>query len=167
MYRKFCWWLPGLVLLASCANVKVEERGIWLDKSDMFKPKDQVAKLFDDLQAANFTTVYVNTQFKGGVAYPGSAFLPLAEQAKSFEGDALAWCIEELHRRKMRAEAWVEYGFYSYHTLDATKDKSQGAVLDMHPEWCALDEEGNRYIHIPNGGTSSPSAPPSPGRRTS
>jgi uncharacterized lipoprotein YddW (UPF0748 family) len=55
--------------------------------------------------------------------------------------------IEEAHKRGLRAEPWVSYGFYAYHTPDASKDTSMGAVLTKHPELASIDSQGRKVIH--------------------
>jgi uncharacterized lipoprotein YddW (UPF0748 family) len=54
---------------------------------------------------------------------------------------------EAAHRRGLRAQAWVSYGFYAYFTRDAAKDKSIGPVLSKHPELTAIDSAGRKSIH--------------------
>jgi uncharacterized lipoprotein YddW (UPF0748 family) len=55
--------------------------------------------------------------------------------------------VEESHQRGLRAEAWMEYGFYAYFTADATKDPSMGAILDKNPELLSVDPKGAKFIH--------------------
>jgi uncharacterized lipoprotein YddW (UPF0748 family) len=122
-----------------------EVRGIWLASRDMTRPRDELRAMLDQLKAANFNTVLIDTYFRGYVAYPGSAHLP---QFPAFRGeDILGWLIDECHARGLRAELWMEYGFYSYFTPDATRDPSMGKILDAHPELLSIDSKGNRYIH--------------------
>jgi len=123
----------------------VEARGIWLASRDMVLPKEELRRRLDDLEAANFNAVLIDTYFRGYVAYPGSEIVP---QFPDFKGeDILGWLIDEVRARGMRPEFWMEYGFYSYFTPDATKDKSMGPILDAHPELLSVDDAGARFIH--------------------
>jgi uncharacterized lipoprotein YddW (UPF0748 family) len=122
-----------------------ELRGIWLASRDMVRPRDELRARLDQLKAANFNTVLIDTYFRGYVAYPGSAHLP---QFPDFKGaDVLGWLIDECHARGMRVELWMEYGFYAYFTPDATKDASMGRILDAHPELLSIAADGTRYVH--------------------
>jgi len=123
----------------------VAERGVWLNRSELFAPREELLKLLDDLKAANITSVYINTYFRGCVVYPDSEFLPIFAEAS--EPDVLSWLIPEIHRRGMRAESWVEYGFYAFHTPDASKTEKRGVFLEKHPELTAVDSSGRDHIH--------------------
>ncbi len=123
----------------------IEERGIWLNRTELYAPKEKLIRLLDDLKAANFTSVYIDTYFKGSVIYPDSKYLPLYAGAK--EPDILKWLIPAIKKRGMRAEAWVEYGFYAFHVPDATKTKERGVFLDKYPELTAIAANGTPYLH--------------------
>jgi hypothetical protein len=47
----------------------------------------------------------------------------------------------------MRVGLWLEYGFYGYHTVDASQDSSMGPLLDRHPEYLSVDSSGARFLH--------------------
>lgn len=152
------WVLPVVLAAAlGCARVErrenpgiqpvLESRGVWLEKAEMIEGKEALAARLDRLQEAGFNSVYVAMQVRGCVMYPGSAVLPLWEGAATAESDLISWLVEEIHRRGMKAEAWTEFGFYTYHTPDATKDPSRGAVLAMNPGLVARDSEGKNYLH--------------------
>lgn len=123
----------------------LEERGIWLNRSEMFGPKEDLIKLLDQLEDANFTSIYINTFFRGTVIYPDSEYLPQFEGVS--EPDILEWLIPAIHERGMRAEAWMEYGFYAFHTPDADATENRGAFLNEHPELTAVAADGMRYLH--------------------
>src|SRR3954451_10114419 len=61
--------------------------------------------------------------------------------------DELGTVVAEAHRRGLRVEPWISYGFYAYFTPDAAKDKSMGAILDRHPELVSIDASGRKSIH--------------------
>src|SRR4051812_34859680 len=54
----------------------IEARGVWLTSREMLGPRDQLLKKLDDLKAANFNTVLIDTWFRGCVAYPKSEIVP-------------------------------------------------------------------------------------------
>lgn len=123
----------------------VEERGVWLNRSELFAPKEELIAFLDSLKEANFTSVYINTYFRGTVIYPDSKYLPQFGEVS--EPDILTWLIPEVKKRGMRAEAWLEYGFYAFHTKDATQTTDRGAFLTKHPELTAIASDGASYIH--------------------
>ena len=153
--RKFLFF-TCLVLISGCRSKMIhermppqsavtEERGIWLNRSEIFGPREELINLLDDLLDAHFTSVYVNTYFRGSVIYPDSAYLPLWSEAS--DPDVLKWLIPEIKKRGMRAVAWVEYGFYAYHVPDATKTSDRGVFLNMYPELTAISADGKPYLH--------------------
>ncbi len=152
-------WILTIVLAAflGCARLDtressrsaplLESRGVWLEKAEMIEGKEALAARLDRLRDAGFNSVYVAMQVRGCVMYPGSAILPIWESAATADPDLIPWLIEEIHRRGMKAEAWTEFGFYTYHTSDAMKDPSRGAVLAMNPGLVARDSSGKNYLH--------------------
>ena len=120
-------------------------RGVWIDKSQLHQEKKELYRQFQELIDANFNTFYINTQYKGTVPYPKSRYLP---QDPDLEGkDIFPEMIKYLHSEGEWVEAWPEYGFYSFHVNSATKAESHGVVLDEHPDWAAIDRDGNNYLH--------------------
>ena len=152
------WIAICLLSVAGCCfaqadittSTLIEERGVWLNRTEMFVPKEKLLNFLDSLKAAHFTSVYIDTLFKGTVIYPESKYLPQFEEVT--EPDILTWLIPEIKKRKMRAEAWLEYGFYAFHTKDATQTTDRGVFLSKHPELTAIASDGATYIHNINWG---------------
>ncbi len=137
----------------------LESRGVWLEKAEMIEGKEALAARLDRLRDAGFNSVYMAMQVCGCVMYPGSAILPIWESAATSDPGLIPWLIEEIHRRGMQAEAWTEFGFYTYHTPDTTKDPSRGAVLAMNPGLVARDFTGKNYLHNDQWAISIPVFP--------
>ncbi|MDI6783926.1 MAG: family 10 glycosylhydrolase [bacterium] len=127
-------------------ELPIETRGVWIDKSDVYKGKESVIAMFDK-PAANFNTVYLPVLHRGYVIYPNSKYLPQDAKASEVDKDILPWMIEAAHQRGLLAESWPEFGFYAYHTKDASKDTSRGVILDKYPELTAIDVNGQPYLH--------------------
>ena len=133
-------------VITTFSHPAIELRGVWLASRDMTKPKQQLIEQLDALKSANFNTLMIDTYFKGFVVYPGGKIVPQAPDFRD-KPDVLKLLIDECHNRGIRAEMWMEYGFYGYFTPDAAKDKSMGPILDAHPELLSVDADGTRYIH--------------------
>ena len=143
------------VILSEVPAVKgmaVESRGVWVDKSDLYKGKDYILSALDSLKNANFNTLYLPVWYKGRVSYPGSAYAPIDPDIETIDPQLLSWLIAEAHQRGFMVQAWTEYGFGTYHTPDAATDPSRGAILDKNPELTALDKDGLPYEHIEEWG---------------
>jgi uncharacterized lipoprotein YddW (UPF0748 family) len=122
-----------------------EARGVWVASNDLLGPRDVMLHKFDRLKVAHFNTVLVDCWFRGYTSFPGSDIAP---QYPDFKGeDVLATTIEEAHKRGLRIEPWISYGFYAYFTPDASKDQSMGAILTKHPELVSIDAQGRKSIH--------------------
>ncbi len=143
--------IAGLIMVAFSSVVlpstAVETRGIWVDKSDVYKGKEYIASRFDSLASANFNVVCLPTMHKGYVAYKGSEHLPPDPDIMKIDENMVQWLIDEAHDRGFFAEAWPEYGFYTYHTSDAASTTTHGALLDKYPELTAIDSTGVPYLH--------------------
>ncbi len=124
-----------------------EIRGVWVDKSDVYKGKESMLAMFDKLTAVHFNLVCLPVMHRGEVLYPGSKYLPQDKKATALDPDILQWLIDQAHLRGLMVEAWPEFGFYAYWTKDASKDKSRGVILDKYPELTAIDINGIPYLH--------------------
>ncbi|MCX7626182.1 MAG: family 10 glycosylhydrolase, partial [Candidatus Sumerlaeaceae bacterium] len=139
---------------------EIEFRGIWLPGRDILVSTDSLMRKLDNLARANFNAVFPDAYFRGYVIYPNSKYLPQLPEAKST--DPLAVIVQEAHRRGLQVHAWLEYGFYAYHTPDATKNASMGPWLDAHPELLSVNAKGERYIHNPAWGDFYSMCPSNP-----
>lgn len=139
---------------------EVEFRGIWLPGRDILVSTESLARKLDELARANFNAVFPDAYFKGYVIYPESKHLPQLPEAKGT--DPFAFIVEEAHKRGLHVHAWLEYGFYAYHTPDATKNPSMGPWLDAHPELLSVNAKGDRFIHNPAWGDFYSMCPANP-----
>lgn len=153
MKKRFFFWV-GLFILsfhswlwAEGNQLMIETRGVWVDKSDVYKGENYLIAMFDKLTAANFNLVCLPVLHRGQVIYPESKFLPQDQKAIEVDKNILQWMIEQAHQRGLFVESWPEFGFYAYWTKDATKDTSRGVILDKNPELTAIDINGLPYLH--------------------
>ncbi len=117
----------------------VETRGVWLASRDILVPRRALLAKLDQLQRAGFNRVMIGTQFRGGVLYPNSDLLPQIPDASG--EDLLKLLVDECHARGMKADAWMEYGFYAHFTPNQA-DKSMGKWLDADPTLLSVDRNG-------------------------
>ncbi len=75
------------------------------------KQKAELCRILDELKAANFNTILLQTRLRGDVIYPSSIETyneTLTGKAGCSPGyDALAFAIEECHKRGMECHAWI------------------------------------------------------------
>ena len=129
--------------ITTFTHPEVETRFVWLPSRDILVPREQLMAKLDQLKAAGFNRVGIDVQFRGGVLYPNSESLPQVPEAKG--EDLLRVCIDAVHARGMKADAWMEYGMYAHFTADKN-DKSMGKWLDANPELLSVDKDGNGAI---------------------
>lgn len=127
---------------------EVETRFVWLPSRDIFLPRAELMAKLDQLKAAGFNRVGIGVQFRGSVLYPNSESLPQVAEAKG--EDLLRVCIDAIHARGMKADAWMEYGMYAHFSTDKN-DKSMGKWLDTNPELLSVDQHGVGAIARPFG----------------
>lgn len=137
-----------------------EFRGIWFPGRDLLVSTESLVQKLDALVKANFNAVLPVAYFRGYVVYPDSKYLPQLPDARG--GDPLRFFIDEAHKRGLQVHVWLEYGFYAYHTPDATKNPSKGPWLDAHPELQSVSSKGDRYIHNPAWGDFYSMCPSNP-----
>lgn len=126
----------------------LETRFVWLPSKDILVPRDQLLTKLDQLKACGFNRVGIDVQFRGGVLYPNSDSLPQVPEANG--EDLLRVCIDAIHERGMKADAWMEYGMYAHFTPHKS-DRSMGKWLDAHPELASVDKNGKAAIARPFG----------------
>lgn len=118
---------------------------MWIASQELLGSREELLRKLDGFTSANLNVVYVDAWFRGYLGYPGSKYVP---QFPGLGGrDYLEWLVPEIQKRGMRADLWFSYGFYAYHTADATRDPSMGPLLDKYPELVAVDREGNKCLH--------------------
>lgn len=117
--------LPQLLVAAADSVPKHEYRAVWLTvienldwpstqvkvPSDTLRQQRELVLMLDSLQALGVNTVLLQTRVRGNVIYP-SAIEPFTGVLTGVEGknpgyDALAFAIEECHKRSMQLHAWV------------------------------------------------------------
>ncbi len=133
-------------LPATWARPPREARGIWLTGTDLMAGREAVDQQLQSIANANFNTVMLDTWLRGYVLYPGSRLVPQLPAAVA-SGDPIKDAVERAHALGMRADAWPEYGFYAYHTMDAPSDPSRGPLLDKHPHLIARNADGGDFLH--------------------
>ena len=102
------------------------------------KQKAELCRILDELKAANFNTVLLQTRLRGAVIYPSSIETyneTLTGKAGCSPGyDALAFAIEECHKRGMECHAWiVSIPLGKENHVKALGNKS---VTKKHPQIC-------------------------------
>ncbi|MEI7675952.1 MAG: family 10 glycosylhydrolase [Bacteroidales bacterium] len=131
---------------------KHEIRGVWLttawrldwpstiakDSVSAEKQRRELVKILDHLYFLNFNTVFLQVRMRNDLIYPSqiepwSAMLS-GKSKKSPGYDALAFAIEECHKRGLECHAWMV-------TIPIGSDKqikSNGneSVVKKHPELC-------------------------------
>lgn len=145
-----------LLLNTSCnkktsqGNNNIEEqktesvmKGVWVTNvaSDALFSRDKINETVQICKKSGITDIYVVTWNGGYTLYPSKIMseelgIPIM---KRFEGrDPLKEIIEEGHKNGIKVHAWFEFGFASSH-----RDSTGGPLLRKHPEWKAIDNEGN------------------------
>ena len=130
------------------ADHSIETRAIWITKDDLYKGKDHMIDLYDQLSSAGFNTVCIPTLYRGMVTYPFSKYLTQDPEIKKQDNrDYLYWLINQAHKRGFMVEAWPEYGFYAYYTKDAALDRSKGTILNKNKDLMAIDADRGTFLH--------------------
>ena len=111
--------------ILSFGTPKYEVRAVWLTTMggldwphsysqsvrSMEKQQEELKNILDQLKKANINTVIIQTRIRGTVIYP-SGYEPWDGCLSGFPGkspgyDALAFAINECHKRGMEVHAWI------------------------------------------------------------
>lgn len=125
-----------------------EIRAIWLDRGTIVRAKsvDGLTKIFDQLAAAGFNTVFIETVNASYPIYP-SRVAP--EQNPLTRGwDPLAAAVRLAHERGMELHAWV-WAFAAanqrHNAILNQPANYPGPVLKAHPDWAMFDRQGRLF----------------------
>ncbi len=107
------------------------------------RQKVELCSILDELKAANFNTVLLQTRLRGDVIYP-SKIETYNETISGKEGtspgyDALAFAIEECHKRGLECHAWIvsiPIGKDKH-----VKDQGKNSVVKKQPQLCKHYQE--------------------------
>ena len=125
-----------------------EIRAIWLDRGTIVRAKSEqdLAKVFDQLAATGFNTVFFETVNASYPIYP-SRVAP--EQNPLVRGwDPLAVAVKLAHERGMELHAWVWVFAAANQRHNALLNQPAdypGPVLAAHPNWAIVDRQGRLF----------------------
>jgi uncharacterized lipoprotein YddW (UPF0748 family) len=125
-----------------------EIRAIWLDRGTIVRAKSEqdLAKIFDQLAASGFNTVFFETLNASYPIYP-SRVAP--EQNPLVRGwDPLAAAVKLAHERGMELHAWVWMFAAANRRHNAILNQPTdypGPVLKAHPDWAMFDRQGRLF----------------------
>ncbi|MBK8979438.1 MAG: family 10 glycosylhydrolase [Planctomycetes bacterium] len=140
--------LAAALVAGALATVAAQERpaerrlrGVWIPLTDcraLTSPAATAAAM-QRLDELGVNVVFPVVWTRGFPLWPSDAFEDVAEQRilPGFEGrDPLRDVVVEAHLRGIEVVPWFEYGFAAGHR------NAPGVLLDVHPEWAALDDAG-------------------------
>lgn len=125
-----------------------EVRAIWLDRGTIVRAKSEqdLAKIFDQLAASGFNTVFFETLNASYPIYP-SRIAP--QQNPLTKGwDPLASAVKLAHERGMELHAWVWMFAAANRRHNAILNQAAdypGPVLKAHPDWAMFDRQGRLF----------------------
>ena len=151
---RYIYTLFIMLLISLCAvsQPKHEVRAVWLttiggidwphsyaqSARSIDKQKDELRHILDQLQQVGINTVLLQTRVRGTMIYP-STYEPWDGCLSGFPGkspgyDALAFAIDECHKRGMEIHAWVVA--FPICKVAVAKQLGKRALPQQHPELC-------------------------------
>ena len=125
-----------------------EIRAIWLDRGTIVRAKSEpdLAKIFDQLAAAGFNTVFFETVNASYPIYPSRVAPAQNPLVKGW--DPLAAAVKLAHERGMELHAWVWIFAAANRRHNAILNQPAdypGPVLRAHPDWAMFDRQGRLF----------------------
>lgn len=147
------FWILCFFQIAQAADLpKREIRGVWLTtiygldwprrpastEAARRAQQEELCRILDRLQEANFNMVFLQVRLRGDVIYRSA----IESAAKTFSGkygvmpgyDPLAFAIEACHRRGMECHAW--FVTFPVGTEKQVKEQGKLSVVKRHPALC-------------------------------
>ncbi|WP_333464429.1 family 10 glycosylhydrolase, partial [Microcoleus sp. herbarium7] len=127
---------------------QAEVRAIWLDRGTIVRAKSEqdLAKVFDQLAAAGFNTVFFETVNASYPIYPSRVAPQQNPLVKGW--DPLEAAVKLAHARGMELHAWVWIFAAANRRHNAILNQSAdypGPVLTAHPDWAMFDGRGRLF----------------------
>lgn len=125
-----------------------EIRAIWLDRGTIVRAKSEqdLAKIFDQLAAAGFNTVFFETVNASYPIYPSRVAPAQNPLVKGW--DPLAAAVKLAHQRGMELHAWVWMFAAANQRHNAIVNQPAnypGPVLQANPDWAMFDKQGRLF----------------------
>jgi uncharacterized lipoprotein YddW (UPF0748 family) len=125
-----------------------EIRAIWLDRKTIVNAKSEqnLAKIFDQLAASGFNTVFFETVNASYPIYPSRVAPQQNPLVKGW--DPLASAVKLAHQRGMELHAWVwvfAAGNQRHNAILNQPANYPGPVLKAHPDWAMFDKQGRLF----------------------
>ncbi|QCK16758.1 family 10 glycosylhydrolase [Mangrovivirga cuniculi] len=119
-------------------------RGVWITNvdSDVLLSQENIQDAVDRLAELNFNTIFMVTWNKAQTTYPSDVMENFTGTRifSYLEGrDPLREMIDAAHAKGIKVFAWFEYGF-------AANNGSPGPILDLKPEWAAINSNGEPVV---------------------
>ncbi len=127
---------------------QAEIRAIWLDRGTIVRAKSEqdLAKIFDQLAASGFNTVFFETLNASYPIYPSRVAPQQNPLVKGW--DPLAAAVKLAHERGMELHAWVWMFAAANRRHNAILNQAAdypGPVLAAHPDWAMFDRQGRLF----------------------
>ncbi len=153
----------GELFMLAPPSPKHEVRAVWLttisgldwpktmatSQAGRQQQKEELVKIFDQLQACHINTVLLQTRVRGSVIYPSKIEPWDICLTGTFDRDPgydpLAFAIDEAHKRGMELHAWV-VTVPAFKIVNAKK-MGKRSLLKTHPE--LLKKHGEQYYLDP------------------
>lgn len=146
------WILCFFQMLQAADLPKREIRGVWLTtiygldwprrpastEAGRRTQQEELRRILDRLQEANFNMVFLQVRLRGDVIYRSA----IESATKTFSGkygvmpgyDPLAFAIEECHKRGMECHAW--FVTFPVGTEKQVREQGKLSVVKRHPQLC-------------------------------
>jgi uncharacterized lipoprotein YddW (UPF0748 family) len=125
-----------------------EIRAVWMDRNSIPKTEQGIRELVRTYAQSGINVLLPETIYNGYSAYPGAVM----QQQNLWNGlDMLGILIDEAHKNGLEVHPWVW-------VFRAGNASDHGGILKKHPEWAAVDRNGNT-LSANNGYWLCPSTP--------
>lgn len=115
-------------------------KGVWHRPTEI--TPNAIGQTLDDLKAAGFNSVFLETFFHGYTIFPSETYKQygLAEQNPKYKasGDLLQHWITEAHKRDMQVHVWFETFYVGNKQAYDDGTPPQGPILAKYPQWANI-----------------------------
>ena len=149
-----------IILISYLHNISAqavrETRAVWISTNyrldwppptyDEQIQKDELIKIFDDIERKNLNTIYLQVRSNGTVLFK-SSFDPFSSYLTGKVDlmgsyDPLAFAIEEAHNRGLEIHAWIN-SMRSFNSSEVSILENDKHVCKQHPYWLYNKIEDN------------------------
>lgn len=132
------------LVLGLSGLLQAQSLGLWVIR-DQLVTKDKIDAFINFAKQNNFKDLFVQVRGRGDAFYK-SSIVTFNDLLSDRSWDPLEYALHKAHAEGIKVHAWLNI-FLLWSAEQKPRDQQH--LLYIHPEWCAVDDDGVKDIQRP------------------